>query len=166
MKNIKISFANRATVGIVVFSLISAIIMGYIFYNSFQKPEVSNEKSNAISAKIQSIVDPEKKIPEKDFNKYTRKTAHFIEFAGLGVSLGSLFLCIYKKNKKVFISMPLLIALFTATTDEFIQSFNKRTSRMQDVLIDFSGSIAGLILVFVFALILYNKSNKKSKISF
>ena len=164
MKNIRIYFCkitDFATVGIVIFSLISVMIAGYIFYNSTQNSEESNKKSIAISTKIQSVVDPEKKIPEKDFNKYTRKAAHFIEFAALGLSLGGIFLCVYKRNKKVFISMPLFIALLVATTDEFIQSFNKRTSRMTDVLIDFSGSITGLVIIFIFALLIYNHSKKK-----
>ena len=72
MKNIRIYFCkitDFATVGIVIFSLISVMIAGYIFYNSTQNSEESNKKSIAISTKIQSVVDPEKKIPEKDFNK-------------------------------------------------------------------------------------------------
>lgn len=148
----------RLNIYIIIFIIFSIIITSYIFYNSLQKSEESNKRSNEISAKIQSVVDPEKKITEKDFNKYTRKTAHIIEFAALGISLGNLFLCIYKKNKRILISMPLFISLLVAVSDEFIQSFNKRTSRIEDVLIDFSGAIFGLFLVFIFAMVLHKRS--------
>lgn len=155
---------NRINMCIILLAVIYLCITSYIFYNSFQKPEVSNEKSNEISTKIQSIVDPEKKIPEKDFNKYTRKTAHVIEFAAQGISLGNLFLCIYKKNRRAFISLPLFISLLVAVSDEYIQSFNKRTSRIEDVLIDLGGAIAGLFLVFIFAIIFRKKQKRKNSI--
>lgn len=153
---------RKLNICILAFVILSIMVTGYIFYNSFQNPDESNKKSNAISNKIQSIVDPEKKISDANFKKVTRKAAHIIEFAALGISLGSVFLCVYKKNKKIFISLPLLLALSVAVTDEFIQSFNKRTSCLKDVLIDFAGSSVGLLVICIFAILHYNKYKRLS----
>ena len=136
---------------IVLFILISLLLTCYIFSNSLQKPVDSNNKSDVISDKLQSIIDPEFKIERKDFRKYTRKAAHFIEFAALGISLAIVFLCVYMKNSRKFISLPLFLTLSVAVTDEFIQSFNGRTSCLKDVLIDFSGSVSGILLIFIIA---------------
>jgi len=147
---ITFNIKSKLNLCIIVFVLTSLLVTGYIFYNSCQKPAESNKKSDVVSEKIQPIIDPGNKIDEKDFQKYTRKAAHVIEFLLLGTSLGLLFTCIYKKLKKVFLSLPLFLTLSVAVTDEFIQSFNGRTSCLKDVLIDFSGSLIGFMLVLLF----------------
>ena len=134
----------------IVFILMSLFITGYIFYNSCQKPSESNNVSNKVSEEIKPIVDPENTVSKDDFHKYTRKTAHILEFAALGISTGIVFVCIYKKTKKIFISLPLLLTLLVAVSDEFIQSFNGRTSCLKDVLIDFSGSLSGFLIITIF----------------
>ncbi len=154
------SCKSRANICLLVFVVISVMITGYIFYNSFQKPADSNKRSNAISKKIQAIVDPDKKISEANFKKHTRKAAHVIEFAALGISIGHVFLCIYKKEKKIFVSLPLLLVLFVAVTDEFIQGFNGRTSKVTDVLIDFAGSAGGLLVALMIATVYYRRLKK------
>ena len=155
---------NKLNILIVLFVLISLLLTCYIFSNSLQKPVDSNNKSNTISDKLQSIIDPEFKIEKKDFRKYTRKAAHFIEFAALGISLAIVFLCVYIKNSKLFVSLPLFLVLSVAVIDEFIQNFNGRTSCLKDVLIDFSGSISGILIVFTIAIICRRMKIKQSKI--
>ena len=155
---------NKLNILIVLFVLVSLLLTCYIFSNSLQKPTDSNNKSNTISDKLQSIIDPEFKIDRKDFRKYTRKAAHFIEFAALGISLAIVFLCVYIKTSKLFVSLPLFLMLSVAVTDEFIQSFNGRTSCLKDVLIDFSGSISGILMVFMIAMICRKMKIKQCKI--
>ncbi len=154
------SSKGKLNICIIFFIVISLCITGYIFYNSFQKPQTSNKKSDAISKKIQSIVDPENKISAANFKKYTRKAAHVIEFGALGLSLGAIFLCLYKKNKRIFISLPLFLSLSIAVTDEFIQSFNKRSSLLKDVLIDFAGALGGLVIILLLAMLFRKKKCK------
>ena len=153
---------NKLNIFIVVFIFISLFMTGYIFYNSCQKPSKTNAVSSKVSEEIKPIVDPENTISKNDFHKYTRKAAHVLEFGALGISIGVIFVCVYKKTRKIFISLPFLLTLSVAVTDEFIQSFNSRTSCLKDVLIDFSGSLCGFLIVFISVLIMtvYKKSRR------
>ena len=150
---------SKVSLWIVIFVLTSFFVTGYIFYNSLQIPVLSNEQSDSVSEIIKPIIDPTNKIEEKDFNKYVRKSAHVIEFSVLGLNLCLLFTHIYKRLKKRFISFPLFLALLVAVTDEFIQSFNGRTSCLKDVFIDFGGSLIGFCLVLLFILV-FKKINR------
>ncbi|MBQ4518398.1 MAG: VanZ family protein [Clostridia bacterium] len=154
--------ADKYLIGIIIFSLLAMLVVGYIFYNSSQTSQVSNERSNEIVEEIKPIVDPEEKIDKKDFNEYVRKAAHFFEFFLLGLALGGTMACAYGKTAKIFVSLPLLISLLVAVTDEFIQSFTGRTSKIADVFIDFSGATFGLLMVLFVILLIYKARRKKA----
>lgn len=154
---------NKWNVGIAIFVLVSLLVTGYIFYNSIQKAVDSDARSDKVVEQVQPIVDPDEKINKDDMKKYTRKAAHFIEFAMLGISIGCVFGCVYGKSKKIFLSLPLFITLSVGVIDEFIQKFGDRASRVSDVLIDFSGSFVGLLLVFTIILIYKNTAKKRNK---
>lgn len=143
-KKLNVLYIEKALICIVLFSILSALSIGYIFHNSLQSGEVSNEKSGTVAEKVQEIVDPEKKIEKEVFHEGVRKTAHFVEFSVFGVCLGGLFISIYYQCKKKYFSLPILIVLLSAVTDEFIQTFTGRTSKVSDVLVDFGGAITGL----------------------
>jgi len=149
----------------VFFVILSVLIAGFIFSNSSQKAEDSNKKSDAISETMQPVLDPDNSIEEADFKAGTRKAAHVIEFLTLGLSVGAAFLCIYKQKKRLFVSLPLLLTLSVAVTDEFIQSFHGRTSTVKDVLIDCGGAFSGIFVIFLIAVlpqaIRRMKKNKK-----
>lgn len=157
---INLNNKNKLNICIVVFTVISLLITSYIFYNSFQKIDESLERSDKVVEKVQPVVDPDEKIEKEDFSKYTRKAAHIIEFAALGISIGIVFACIYAKTKRLFISLPLLLSMSVGVADEFIQSFSDRTSCLKDVLIDFSGACGGLLLV-VIAILVYSITRKR-----
>ena len=138
----------------------------FIFSNSFDNKTQSNAKSEKIVKVIKPSVDKiSKKLTGKDtktedVNKYTRKFAHFTEFAVLGAELLILMLLIEKAITKL-IFMPLFTGLLTAVTDEFIQSFNQRSDMVSDVIIDLSGCIFGIITaLLVFIIIKKHKSKK------
>lgn len=80
-----------------------------------------------------------------------RKMAHFAEFFVLAVGL-TVFI---KKN----ISLIMFIGLFTAVADEFIQSRTSRTSKIDDVVLDFCGFLCGMILTLIFKMALKGFSN-------
>ena len=122
---------NKWNVGIAIFVLVSLLVTGYIFYNSLQKAEDSDARSDKVVEQIQPIVDPDEKIAKEDMKKYTRKVAHFIEFTMLGISVGCVFGCVYGKIKKVFVSLPLFLTLFVGVVDEFIQKFGDRASTLR-----------------------------------
>ncbi|MEE1043139.1 MAG: VanZ family protein [Clostridia bacterium] len=154
---------NKWNVGIAIFVLVSLLVTGYIFYNSLQKAEDSDARSDKVVEQIQPIVDPDEKIAKEDMKKYTRKVAHFIEFTMLGISVGCVFGCVYGKIKKVFVSLPLFLTLFVGVVDEFIQKFGDRASRVSDVLIDFSGACIGLLFVFI-VIVMYKNITKKRNV--
>lgn len=158
----KIKCINAVNLRIIIFVCLSLLIFGYIIFNSTQGADASNEKSGNVSETVQSVVDPDKKINKDYFHEYTRKVAHGLEFAALGICIGGIFYNIYLKNGKKYVSMPLLIGLSTGVCDEFIQSFNKeRSSEVRDILIDSGGVVFGLLLVFLTALLIYKRKKKK-----
>ncbi|MBE7036409.1 MAG: VanZ family protein [Ruminococcaceae bacterium] len=153
-KKLNVLCVDKALICMILFSVLSALTVGYIFYNSSQNSKVSNEKSSAVVEEIKPIVDPKDQIEEKDFNEFIRKAAHFFEFSVFGFFLGGLMASIYKKTNRVLISLPLLLSLSVAVLDEFIQSFTGRTSKVMDILIDFGGAITGLLLILLSLLVI------------
>jgi VanZ family protein len=80
-----------------------------------------------------------------------RKTAHFLEYAVLGMLAWRTF-----RNDRAFRSytaahqfwLALLVAAFYASTDEFHQKFvPTREPAIQDVVLDTCGAGAGLLLM-------------------
>ncbi|MBQ4516711.1 MAG: VanZ family protein [Clostridia bacterium] len=143
---------------IIIFALCVVLTLAYIFSNSLKSQEKSNDTSTKITEQIKPIIDPKNKIPTKELNHKLRKTAHCIEFGVLGIFLALLFDSIKKCFDKTDIFAPLMFALSAAVTDEYIQTFNDRGSQVEDILIDFSGAIFGLFLVFIFAMVLHKRS--------
>ncbi|AEB75399.1 VanZ family protein [Clostridium botulinum] len=134
--------------------------MGFIYHNSATIGDESNKKSYSIVNKVDKIKEnteiknsikehkPINKIESNQkLNRIIRKNAHLFEYLVLGILLCVvLFLCssIEGKHKLIYI---LFICLFYAVTDEFHQNFVQgRSSSVSDVLIDFSGSVFGIII--------------------
>ncbi|WP_052406570.1 VanZ family protein [Clostridium culturomicium] len=82
-----------------------------------------------------------------------RKTAHFTEYFILSGLLTATYGAF--TNKKYNYSFILLMGVMTALSDEFLQGFIEgRSSEVRDVLIDFSGVAAFIV---VFRVFIYNK---------
>ena len=126
---------------LVLFAAMMIITNAFIFFNSFQ----SSEESNSNSQKVQEVVEPVVqavvgKEARVNMSSFVRKSAHIVEFALLGAfcaAFVAIFKSLYKKN---VLGYFLFYVLFSAVIDEYIQSFNYRTSQVEDVLIDFSGA--------------------------
>ena len=140
------------------FLLLTVLLVGFIFWNSLQSGEESNLRSGMVMKVLEKIFDPQDRIPDNTFHYFVRKGAHFTEFAALGWSLGGLFDVIGIIMKKRFVSLPLLCSLMTAVTDEFIQSFGTRSSKVADVILDFSGACTGFVIMLCFLWILRKRS--------
>ena len=135
---------------IFLFALLSLLAVGFIFSNSLDTRDTSNQKSNAIVDEVKPIVDPQDTIPRGTFNHYVRKSAHFLEFAALGFCLMGLTDAIGCKRRIRRVPMALLAALLIASTDETLQFFAvERGPGVKDVLIDFSGAACGLALMLL-----------------
>ena len=76
-----------------------------------------------------------------------RKIAHFTEYfilAGLAVHLSYLYVCRWKN----ILGYMLFGLLLVPVIDEFIQLFSAgRAGMIQDILLDFSGAVTGLVVV-------------------
>jgi VanZ family protein len=152
----------------VVFSVLLTVILiptiTFILHNSLTVSEASYAQSNVIAEAIQPVFNADAHITASVFAALVRKAAHVTEFAVLGCELMGLTL-IWVTVKKLrainFICTPLFFSLLVAVTDEYIQTFTGRTSTVKDVLIDFIGSIAGIIIVsLIFAVV---KSAKRKR---
>ena len=87
-----------------------------------------------------------------------RKLAHFCEFGLLGVELASFaILHIGFKPKAELIAA--LFCLFTAITDEMLQLLSDRAGRISDVMLDFSGSICGVVVISFIAMLCAKRKN-------
>ena len=76
-----------------------------------------------------------------------RKTAHFLEFAGLGMCL-SWLIRMASVKKQAWYGVPFFAGFLVACTDETIQRFVPgRSSRLFDVGIDTLGVITGIVII-------------------
>ena len=149
----KHGFFNIKTAFIIVLAAI-VCTTAFIFSNSLENSETSNNKSDKVAAATEPAVNSVtqnlsgKKIPQDKYREYVRKAAHFSEFMLLG-ALYTIFMLLIEKAFTKLLFMPLFFSLLTACTDEFIQNYTGRTSLLKDVFIDFGGACAGVLVVFV-----------------
>ena len=144
---------------------------GLIFFFSSMKGPESMELSNGFTFWFMHLFHPdyESFSPEKQkqifelFVFIVRKTAHFTEFAALGISLMLLL-----REYRLRHAAPWAWAIGTvyAGTDELHQYFNgTRTPSLQDVAIDSAGVLFGvMIIVLLCFLIIQIKSKQQNKI--
>ena len=83
-----------------------------------------------------------------------RKCAHFTEYAVLGIECTVVIICLTRKVVAPYLWADLFVVLFIAVLDEYVQTFFGRTSLAVDVVIDFSGALAGIALALIVAAIM------------
>ena len=131
--------------------LLLIVTLCFIWSNSL----VGKESSASLSGKVTSWLNGIG-IPVTDH--FVRKSAHFCEFGLLGCELLLLFwlrsgLHVQNRCNAAF------GALLAAVTDETIQIFSGRGSRVQDVLLDFGGALTGILLVSLLAGLIEKRKN-------
>ena len=136
----------------IIMTVIILLTVAIIWGHSFMTPEMSTEESSfvkeIVEAVVQSVSNNEAfTIPEV----VIRKSAHFIEYAILGLEL-VIFITINKSlpddDKKIGLIKRILsiyptafiLSLFIGAVDETIQYFTGRYSSIWDVLLDLSGA--------------------------
>ena len=136
-----------------VYLALLILLTSVIFSFSAESAEKSSEKSDSIVGIVQKICDA-LGIDAEIVDKPIRKTAHFMEFALLGVLS---YLC--AREFHLGISSALLYSLLVAVTDETIQMYSpERYSSTGDVLLDFSGALFGALMMLIIL-----RSRKKNK---
>ncbi len=131
--------------------------MAVIFSFSSESREESGSRSEAITKAIARLLNPsfddmtaeEQTAWVENLHFAVRKTAHFLEYALLGIlSTGLLLLlrrhgwaripCLYTWL------IPAVFCLIYAASDELHQLFVDRGAQVQDVVLDFCGALFGM----------------------
>ena len=123
----------------------------FIWSNSLVGKEGSAALSRTVTAWLNGIGIP---VTEH----FVRKSAHFCEFGLLGCELMLLFWLrsgVHFQN----LSNAAFAALLSAVTDETIQIFSGRGSQVQDVVLDFSGALTGILLVSLIIHLIERRKN-------
>lgn len=115
-----------------------------IFSFSLDTAEESSEKSEKVTEALQAICDA-LNMDVEVVEGAVRKAAHFAEFALLGALA---FLC--SRAFDIGICPALLYSIIAAATDETIQIYSsERSSSTTDVLLDFAGSVLGVLCLLL-----------------
>lgn len=127
-------------------SALIVAVTAFIFSNSLKNSVESQQDSDVILSWFRPLLEWIFGKDPEVLNYVVRKAAHMAEFFVL-----ALLICwLSHAVKKRFHGYGLLYPLCVAIIDEFIQSFTGRTSRVLDILIDFSGALIGFGVVLLF----------------
>lgn len=122
----------------------------FIFRNSMFPGPQSSSQSRYIMNLVNSIMALWR-IPYAFTEHFIRKTGHFTEYFILGLLL-AVTIRAYRCRKRESVFIELFFLLLVPVLDEFIQIYTpERGSSVADVLLDFSGGLAGMfICLYIF----------------
>jgi len=125
--------------------------VGVIFFLSSDQGSVS-QTSRFIRPLLQFLFPtaPEETIPV--YHAYVRKAAHFTEYAILALlAVRALANSSFVGLRNYRYLLPLILVAVIALIDEFNQSFEaSRTASYRDVLLDISGGLTMIFLIWIF----------------
>ncbi|AAK81014.1 VanZ family protein [Clostridium acetobutylicum] len=154
--------------------LLCILCFSFIFYNSSQNANVSNDRSYRITNDLRNFYRKLKgenqrsytKLPtnprDEKINIFIRKNAHAFEYFLLACVVTIIIFSLGLKGRYAVVYIW-FICLFYAVLDEFHQLYVPgRTSLVSDVLVDFLGANIGMwISYFVYYVILKKFIRKK-----
>ena len=125
----------------------------FIWENSIDTNEVSQDKSQYVVEKVEPIVNVkaiDKDMVSAQTNFIVRKAAHITEFLVLSVLWSVYIGCFSKERSQIHkIILTICICLLVAVIDESIQIFSVgRTASVKDVFIDLSGIVLGRFILY------------------
>ena len=137
----------------VPFIIATVLATLFIFTNSLQNAEISGQSSGVLVNIISDFLNFIGLSADTDSITYfVRKAAHIMEYALQGLLLAGCFSMTFKRR----IIYVLFFGLLTACVDEYLQLFALgRASMIQDVFIDFVGTIIG---TFIFGITCRSKA--------
>lgn len=155
----------------IALSVLCALAVGFILYNSIQTAEQSAEQSSTVVEVVQetvAVIAPQSPIVTATGEAYdrlheaVRTLAHFSEYALLG-ALGG-WCCLSYTFRRRFLYIPAGGGVVLAVVDEILQHFTVgRAMEFFDVMVDVSGGLGGLAFavfcVWVVIKILERKRN-------
>lgn len=141
----KFFYGNHKTRNIIIYFVILASWLSFIFSNSLADGSLSTDRSNTVVKLLQDFVgifDSETMVDSGS----VRTAAHFFEFLVLGFIyyIGSFFM---KRNRISLFLHSLALSLFTAFVDETLQlTSSGRVADVKDMWVDFAGALIAHIL--------------------
>ena len=139
----------------VLFSL-AALLLFFIFVFSAQEADASSALSARVARALMDLMNPgylktasggTVRVLMDFMDHPVRKAAHFMEYALLGTLLTGGFLCLRFSMAARF-AFVLPLCFVCACADEYHQTFvTGRAGTWADVLLDFSGSVFGTLLL-------------------
>lgn len=139
----------------VILWILMLTLMSVIFYFSNQEAVKSSKTSSETIRFIMKIVMPDyETTPESELaeietsvTKLVRKLAHFSIYGGLGF-LSLLTFSRYNLSRRKLYTVSAVFCFLYAVSDELHQYFIPgRSCEALDVLIDFSGSVCGMVFL-------------------
>ena len=142
-----------------------------IFMFSANDAETSSAQSSAITdvcidvfvSDYKEMTETEQKSLYDKLTFYIRKSAHFTEYAVLGVLV---FWCLYKlQDKRLRTACAAVLGSLYSATDELHQLFSDgRSCELRDMLIDTGGVLVGALFGLV-VLLIYEKYLARKNLS-
>ncbi len=145
---------KRRICGAIFFWIMTAAVMAIIFLFSCEDGEESKEVSENL---LGLIIEHLGNIVS---HNVLRKIAHFTEYTALGF-----FMCgaIHFSFEKKRFYVPLIPCALYAVSDEIHQYFvPERACRIFDVFIDTCGSLTGILIFLLIALILTKRKRSRA----
>ncbi len=136
----------------IVLFVITGLLIGFIWTRSMMSAEASTVESTGVLKLLIRFLKGIG-ISAELTDHIVRKAAHFLEFALLGFLS---FWCSRRLKKRILPNlMPVgFVCLAVAVVDEYIQLFSVgRSSEVFDVVLDFSGSVFGVLFFLLILLI-------------
>lgn len=156
MKSLHMSKKDKLKAIILI--ILTLCVVAFIFMHSLTPATLSAEESGAVTDWLSKL------LPFQLTDHIVRKLAHFTEYSVLGFVTSFTVYSFFKKpTGGIFIK--LFFTIFTAVIDETIQlNISGRSGQVTDVLLDFSGSVTGIIISTLLILIyLLYKKRKEMK---
>lgn len=136
----------------------------YIIFNFSLQPAYISDEQSGLFVRISLLIlenFPNIQISKDILTTIIRKTAHFLEYGALGVSV-SLVVYTFKEEHKRY-KWWYLYGFIIPIIDEIIQSFVPgRSCQVSDMLLDMSGYVTGLVGMLIVNGILQKLTKKKS----
>lgn len=129
----------------IVLVLLLVLTLAFIWGNSLLPRTESQEISRGLLAELCAALEHVGLHLDPQNDHWLRKLAHFGEFGLLGAELCTLLFLNRRARPQGFVNCA-FAGLAVAVTDEALQLISNRGSQVQDVLLDFAGFLAGLLL--------------------
>lgn len=140
----------------IIMLAITAGIIIFAFVHSSMPADISGEESENVMEFLQNILNLFGRSAELT-DHIVRKMAHFAEYTVIGIMLVSCAYSFCRTKPHKYYSQIMLAGLATAVCDETIQlNVAGRSGQITDVLLDFSGVLAGALLMLVVFMIYRN----------